>query len=103
VRADDALGRLGPAEFGIVAPGTNLASVGQLVIRLKARVEALPVAVEGADHALRLRAECTGVDDYALAATDALELLRRASRALREAEHLRESLESPEHGRLQTH
>lgn len=84
-RSTDALGHLGPAEFGIVAAGTNTAGAGILLGRLRERVEAIPVTVEGNTLRVRVRAECAGVDDYAAAPTDAFELLRHASRALRGA------------------
>lgn len=82
-RSTDALGHLGPAEFGIVAPATNTAGAGVMLGRLKERVEAIPVTVEGLTCRVRVRAEFAAVDDYALAPSDAFELLRSASRALR--------------------
>lgn len=84
-RASDALGHLGPAEFGIVAAATNAAGAEVLLDRLKERVEAIPVTIEGVTCRVRVRAEYAAVDDYASAPSDAVELLRHASLALRNA------------------
>lgn len=81
-RVNDVLGHLGHAEFGILASGTDEEGTERLLQRLRERMEAIPITVEGVPHQIRVRAQHRAVADYATAATDALELLRQASRML---------------------
>lgn len=83
-RAADALGPIGPLEFGIVASGTTAAGARALVDRLAARVSGEQIAIDDARCGVRVRAEYVGVDDCAISPTDAVALLRQASRALHE-------------------
>lgn len=82
-RATDVLGHVSSAEFGIVAAGTGTAGVRVLLDRLREHVDGLPVVAEGQNFRVRLRAESVAVDDYAAAPTDAVAMLRQASRTLR--------------------
>jgi PleD family two-component response regulator len=81
-RSTDALGHLGPTEFGIIAAGTGAGGAGILLGRLRERVEAIPVVVEGSTCRVRVRAELAAVEEYSAAPSDAVELLRHASHAL---------------------
>ncbi len=75
-RLSDAVGRLGPARFGVVAPGTGAAGGARLGERL---LERLDVAL--GQGSVPLRVGFASVDD-ASAAPPATELMRRANSAL---------------------
>jgi diguanylate cyclase (GGDEF)-like protein len=83
-RASDAIGRLGPAEFAIMAPGTEAAGAVRIVERLSASVETLAITVEGMERRMRLRAGYFAVPDFSAAAIDAVEMIFRATTALRQ-------------------
>jgi PleD family two-component response regulator len=83
-RLSDAIGRLADGEFAIIAPATGADGVERLVERFGRVVEATPVAVEGGERRLRLRAGYCAVPDFADAAVDAVEILLRATTALRD-------------------
>jgi diguanylate cyclase (GGDEF)-like protein len=84
-RISDAIGRLGQAEFAIIAPATEARGAVRLVERLREEVEASPLAVDGAPRVLRLRAGYCAVPDFAESSVDAVEVLLRATTALRHA------------------
>ncbi len=83
-RASDILGRLGPNEFVIIAPGTDAAGVRSLAQRLTAP----PVTngQEGPDSIPRLRAGYAAVNDLAAAGIEPVDLFVRAVVALRTAQ-----------------
>ena len=82
-RASDIVGRVGRAEFAVLAPSTSEEGARQLARRLRAIVEATPRA--GGDRELvRLRTGVAAVADYAEAAMDAEELLVRAMASIRD-------------------
>lgn len=81
-RRSDAVGRLGPAEFGVVAAGTAAAGAVRLADRIGAAVEASPIPLGGQEHWIRLRAGYCAVPNFAESAVDALELMLRATTAL---------------------
>ncbi|HEX5385176.1 MAG TPA: response regulator [Gemmatimonadales bacterium] len=83
-RASDAVGRLGPAEYGVVAPATDTVGAGRLAARLSGAVEGTPVPLPAGDRWVRMRAGYCAVPDFAESAVDVLELLLRATTALRE-------------------
>ena len=83
-RAADAIGRLGTGEFGVIAPGTGGDGAVKLVERLSATIEGEPLAVRGGDRKLRVRAGYCAVPDFSAASVDAVELLLRATTALRD-------------------
>jgi PleD family two-component response regulator len=85
-RASDAIGRLGPAEFAVIAPATEAQGAVRMVERLGDVLERLPVSNGAADHQLRIRAGYCAVPDFAASPVDAVEMLLRATSALR---HLR--------------
>ena len=80
-RASDAIGRLGQSEFAIIAPGTEATGAVRLVERLRASVESSPTRV--GDPAMRIRAGYSTVTDFADSSVDAVEVLLRATTALR--------------------
>lgn len=84
VRASDALGRLGAAEFAVIAPGTGPDGAVRMVQRLGGVVEATPMPVAGSERNVRLRIGYCVVPDFADSPVDAVELLLRATTALRE-------------------
>jgi diguanylate cyclase (GGDEF)-like protein len=84
-RASDAIGRLGPREFAVLAPDTDPEGALQLGNRLKAAIERAGAARPSV-HRLQLRAGYHGVDDFHAAGLDPLDLLEHATSALRTAE-----------------
>lgn len=83
-RASDAIGRFGPAEFAIVAPATEAAGALRIVERLRESVEAISLVNEGSQ--LKVRAGYSAVPDFAESAVDPVELLLRATTALRQGD-----------------
>jgi diguanylate cyclase (GGDEF)-like protein len=83
-RASDAIGRLGPTEFGVIAPATGRDGALRLVNRLGGVVEATKIPVRGGERGLRVQAGYCAVSDFAESAVDATELLLRATTALRD-------------------
>lgn len=86
-RVSDAIGRLGPSEFAIIAPATEAKGAVRLVERLQESLRSSPVSLEsGEERTLRIRAGYYAVPDYAHSSVDAVEMLLRAAATLR---HLR--------------
>jgi GGDEF domain-containing protein len=83
-RVSDAIGRLGPSEFGVIAPATNRDGALHLVNRLGGAVEATKIPMRGGEVTLRVKAGYCAVPDFAESAVDATELLLRATTALRD-------------------
>jgi PleD family two-component response regulator len=84
-RASDAIGRLGPTEFAIIAPGTEADGARTLLTRLADAVQAEPLDLDGGEHPIRIRAGYAAVPNFAKSSVDAMELLFRATDALRVA------------------
>lgn len=83
-RSSDAIGRLGPLEFAVIAPATGPEAALKLVDRLRETVETHPVPRNGgAPAAVGLRAGYFAVPDFHEADVDATEMLLRATTALR--------------------
>ena len=83
-RSSDAIGRLGPLEFAVIAPATGPEAALKLVDRLRETVETHPVPRNGAaPAAVGLRAGYFAVPDFHEAELDATEMLLRATTALR--------------------
>lgn len=82
-RVSDAIGRLGQSEFAIIAPGTEAAGAMRLAERIRESVEENPLQIDGADLPMRIRAGYCAVPDFAESSVDAVELLLRATTALR--------------------
>ena len=83
-RASDAIGRLGIAEYGVIAPATGPEAAVRLARRLGGAVESSPIPIRGGERTLRLRAGYCAVPDFAESSVDAVELLLRATTALRD-------------------
>jgi diguanylate cyclase (GGDEF)-like protein len=82
-RASDAVGRIGVAEFALVAPHTTAAGAERLIERLREDLATSPLAVGDERRSVRLRAGYAAVADYAEADVDAEDMLHRATEALR--------------------
>jgi diguanylate cyclase (GGDEF)-like protein len=83
-RSSDAIGRLGPLEFAVIAPATGPAAAVKLVERLRETVETQPIPSNGNPRpAIDLRAGYYAVPDFHDAHVDATEMLLRATTALR--------------------
>jgi diguanylate cyclase (GGDEF)-like protein len=83
-RASDAIGRLGASEFAVIAPATGPDAALRLVRRLSGAIEGSPVAHRGGERSIRIRAGYCAVPDFAQSPVDAVELLLRATTALRD-------------------
>ena len=85
-RTSDAVGRLGRTDFVVLAPATDSAGAVRLAKRI---LEASRRGVGGADpgsHPFRLRAGCYAVPDFREAALEPVDVLVRATMALRQAQ-----------------
>jgi PleD family two-component response regulator len=83
-RVSDAIGRLGPTEFAVIAPATGADGAVRLVNRLGGAVEATRTPVRGGERSVRVKAGYCAVPDFAESSVDAVELLLRATTALRD-------------------
>ena len=83
-RVSDAIGRLGPKEFAVIAPATDDSGVQQLVQRLRKAIESQPVGTNGHTDQVKLKAGYCVVPDFREAALEATEVLLRATTALRQ-------------------
>ena len=83
-RVSDAIGRLGPTEFAVIAPATGADGAVRLVNRLGGAVEATRIPVRGGERSVRIKAGYCAVPDFAESPVDAVELLLRATTALRD-------------------
>lgn len=81
-RLSDAIGRVGPNEFAIIAAGTNEEGGERIVTRLRDSFDSLRIAEP--ERRLRFSASVAGVANLATAAVDAMELLYRATTSLRQ-------------------
>lgn len=83
-RLSDAVGRIGPNEYAIIAPGAAEDGAERIVARLRDSLESVPVRIQQHDHRFRLAASVAAVSNLAESAVDALELLYRATTSLRQ-------------------
>jgi diguanylate cyclase (GGDEF)-like protein len=83
-RSSDAIGRLGESEFAVIAPATSTEGALRLVRRLGSTIESSPIPVRGGERTLRVQAGYCAVPDFAESPIDAVELLLRATTALRD-------------------
>ena len=91
-RGSDVVGRMGAAEFAILAPMTELKGAVELVERLREKVSAMPPLVaDGRASRVALRAGIATVSDSAIEMRDGNDLIVRASTALRYAQSSRTS------------
>ncbi|HEX9563819.1 MAG TPA: response regulator [Gemmatimonadaceae bacterium] len=82
-RSSDAVGRLGRSEFAIVAPATGEAGAVRLAERLRENVQATTFGGTQTPVRLELQAGYCAYGDFATAPVDAVEMMLRASTALR--------------------
>lgn len=82
-RAADVLGHLGRSEFAVIAPSTSPRGAERLMDRMQRIMEAAPVVVDGEERRFRIRGGYFAVPNYALSTMDPIEMLERASSALR--------------------
>lgn len=80
-RSSDAIGRLGDGEFGVIAPATEARGALRLFERIQ---QSLGPPSHDGPRSLTLQAGYSVVPDFGVAAIDAVELLLRATTALRE-------------------
>lgn len=83
-RSSDAIGRLGLAEFAVIAPATDATGAVRMVERLSGVLEAAAVPARDGDRQIKVRAGYCAVPDFAESSVDAIELLLRATTALRD-------------------
>jgi diguanylate cyclase (GGDEF)-like protein len=83
-RSSDAIGRLGQSEFAVIAPATSSEGALRLIQRLGGTIESTPIPVRGGERNLKVRAGYCAVPDFAESPVDAVELLLRATTALRD-------------------
>ena len=86
-RVSDAIGRIGLSEYAIIAPDTDGDAAVRMIERLRESIAQTPFALDGSMHAMDIRAGYCAVDDFSAVAIDAVEMLFRATTALR---HLRD-------------
>ena len=98
-RRSDAIGRVGPTEFAVVAPGTDAAGAVKLAERFRRAVPAGGTAEAGARRAFELRAGYDAVGNVRYMPVEPNDLLARAARALQlaklEGKCIRQSSEGP--------
>jgi two-component system cell cycle response regulator len=93
-RLSDAVGRLGPNEYAIIAPGTSEEGAERIVARLRDSLQSAGVRVNEREHRLRLSASVAAVTNLAESSVDAMELLFRATMSLRKGRGLHRGSES---------
>jgi PleD family two-component response regulator len=82
-RASDAIGRLGPTEFAIIAPATEEPGAIRMMERLEAQLSDMMTTPNGIAQRVELRAGYCSVADSSQSDVDAVEMLLRANSALR--------------------
>ena len=83
-RASDAIGRLGPTEFAIIAPSTEEPGAIRMMERLESQLSDMMTTQNGIAQRVELRAGYCSVSDGAQSDVDAVEMLLRANTALRQ-------------------
>lgn len=85
-RLSDAIGRLGPTEFAIVAPATHAEGARSIVERLQRAIGNAPFTVGNEQQrTLRVRTGYYAVPDLSTSALDPVELMVRAAADLRQS------------------
>jgi diguanylate cyclase (GGDEF)-like protein len=82
-RISDAIGRLGPTDFAIIAPATAGQGAVRMMERIQEMMDAEPIAIGDEEHKIKIRAGYCAVPDFSESAVDAVEMLLRATTALR--------------------
>lgn len=86
-RVSDAIGRIGLSEYAIIAPDTDGDAAIRMIERLRGSIAKIPFVLAGGEHLMDIRAGYCAVDDFSTVSIDAVEMLFRATTALR---HLRD-------------
>ncbi|HKB47785.1 MAG TPA: diguanylate cyclase [Ktedonobacterales bacterium] len=98
-RRSDAIGRVGPTELAVVAPGTDAGGALNLAVRFRHAIQAGGTAEPGAWPGFELRAGYDAVGNVRYTPIESQQLLARAARALQlakaEGKWIRESSERP--------
>lgn len=84
-RVSDAVGRIGPNEYVIIAPGAGEEAAERIIARLRDSFESAPLRIQNREQRFRLTTSVAAVTNLAEAAVDAMELLYRATTSLRQA------------------
>ncbi|HEU4641945.1 MAG TPA: response regulator [Gemmatimonadaceae bacterium] len=82
-RVSDAIGRLGPTDFAIIAPATGAQGAVRMMERIQEMMDLEPVSLGDEEHKVKIRAGYCAVPDFSESAVDAVEMLLRATTALR--------------------
>jgi diguanylate cyclase (GGDEF)-like protein len=82
-RVSDAIGRVGPTEFAIIAPATGSDGAVKLVERIQHMMDSEALTIGDSGHRVKIRAGYCAVPDFSESALDAVEMLLRATTALR--------------------
>lgn len=90
-RVSDAIGRIGLAEYAIIAPGTDGDAAVRMIERLRTSIAKAPFSNQGRTQVMDIRAGYCAVEDFSTVSIDAVEMLFRATSALR---HLRDDTNS---------
>ena len=93
-RLSDAVGRLSPYEYAIIAPGTGEEGAERIVARLRDSFESARSRLNDREHRFRLSASVAAVTNLAESSVDAMELLFRAATSLRQTRALHPVAES---------
>ena len=83
-RVSDAVGRLGPKEYGIIAPATSGAGADRLLERLRDSFAGTTLRLGNRDRRFRVSASVAVAPNLADSSVDAFELLYSATTALRQ-------------------
>ena len=84
-RTSDAIGRLGQTEFAVIAPATEASGAIRLAERMREVLSQVKVDVDGENRPLHVHAGYCAVPDFTAASIDVVEMLLRATEALRQA------------------
>lgn len=87
-RLSDAVGRVGPNEYAIIAPGTSEDGAEHIVARFRESFAAATIRVNKREHRFRFAASVAAVANLAESAIDTVELLYRATTSLRQARNM---------------
>ena len=82
-RGSDVFGRLGPLEFGVLAPATDERGASRLLTRLQRAVDDVAGGHGAELPGARLVAGMASIDDFAESKVDAMDMLLRATDELR--------------------
>jgi PleD family two-component response regulator len=82
-RVSDAIGRLGRTDFAIIAPATAGQGAVRMMERMQETIDNEPILIGDTEHRIKIRAGYCAVPDFSESAVDAVEMLLRATTALR--------------------